>query len=65
MSHDKSLNNTEATLAIGITNAYFTNLLRLQGKGEDTSDQDIRKKCMDEVFDFYVYAQNQVKKNQL
>jgi hypothetical protein len=65
MSDNKNtLSQVEATVAIGMTNAFYTNLLRMQHQGKDTNNQDVRKACMDEVFDFYLYAQNEVKKNQ-
>lgn len=64
LDESKTLNEAEATLAVGLTNAFFTNLLRKQYQGLDTSNQEIREKCMKEVFDFYVYAQKNVKKNQ-
>lgn len=60
----KTLNETEAILATGITNAYYTNLLRLQQQGKDTDNPEVAKECMKQVFEFYKYAQKNVKDNQ-
>jgi hypothetical protein len=64
-NNSNTLSTVEAILATGITNAYYANLLRLHQQGKDTNDQQIAKECMKQVFSFYKYAQEQVKKNQL
>ncbi|POP53086.1 hypothetical protein [Zhongshania marina] len=39
----------EATLACGITNAYFTNLLLKQSQGQNTEDPEVKAACLSEA----------------
>ena len=47
------ISDSSITIASGVVNAYYTNLLRLQMLGKDTSDKQVQAVCLAEVKQLY------------
>jgi hypothetical protein len=43
-------------LAMALTNAYFTNLLIFQNQGLDTSSEEVKDQCFEEVYGQYWFT---------